>query len=125
MDGETISSMITTYFLYIENSLGVNLAEAYSCHEKQKSMLFYHGASLFQLEIAESIAFGAISAELFSEIVTFSIRLHVCFLLNKYCIYIFSREKGIRYLYMFVTYTKYYEYTTINIYLYYRIFKLY
>lgn len=104
MDGETISSMITTYFLYIENSLGVNLVEAYSCHEKQKSMLFYHGASLFQLEIAESIAFGAISAELFSEIVTFSIRLHVCFLLNKYCIYIFLHEKGIRYFYMFVTY---------------------
>lgn len=104
MDGETISSMITTYFLYIENSLGVNLVEAYSCHEKQKSMLFYHGASLFQLEIAESIAFGAISAELFSEIVTFSIRLHVGFLLNKYCIYIFLREEGVRYFYMFFTY---------------------
>lgn len=63
--GKTISSMITTYFLYIENSLGVNLVEAYSsCNEKQKSMLFYRDAPLFLflLETAESIAFGAISA---------------------------------------------------------------
>lgn len=41
--------MVATYFLYIENSLGVNLVEAYnsSCKEKQKSMLFYHINSLF------------------------------------------------------------------------------